>query len=262
MESTEIHGRYTIDDVGRLYEVGDDTWLPSVSTVLDMRETPEALKRWKERTSDYEAVMSFKQNRGTLVHAECQMGLVPDDPDTGEPIKTIWGDDERESVSELQRNGEYERYQDDLEWVEDAWEMIKTVANFDTVLDVETYVANEDIGYAGQFDLLYHDEQADETVLADLKTSKYVYEKHQLQLSAYEMAVPMSIDRMEVIRLNPDKKDWEINSSHNWDTPIDELQSEFIKLRGQLEQEKLKTIVDTIGSFDKEDDGIMYEEMG
>ena len=262
MESPDIHGRYTIDDVGRLYEVGDEQWLPSVSTVLDMRKTPEALKRWKERTDNYEEIMSYKQNRGTLIHAECQMPLVPEGPDSGEPIKQIWGEDEEESVEELKAHGEYERYQEDLEWAMDAWDMIQLVCNFDTVLDVETYVANTDIGYAGQFDLLYQDEEAGETVLADLKTSKYVYDKHQLQLSAYEMAVPMAIDRMEVIRLNPDKKDWFVSSSHDWNTPIEEMQSEFIRLRGELEQQKLKTIVDTIGSFDKSDDGVMYEEMG
>lgn len=273
MQSRDIQGRWTIDGVGRLYEVGENR-LPSVSTVLNMRETPEALKRWKERQSNYEAVMSYAQNRGTLVHAECQEDVIPHNPETGKPIKKLWGEDEAESETELKENGEWERFTGELEWVEDSWELIKQILNlpptpehqqdesYNTVLDVETYVANTNIGYAGQFDLLYHDIETNETVLGDLKTSKNVYEKHQLQLAAYRMAVPISIDRMEVIRMNPDRKDWEISSSHTWTTPISDLEDEFIELRAKLEEEKLKTIVDTMDDMSKEDEGIMYETMG
>ena len=274
MQSQTIHGRYTLDGVGRLYEVDDGDRLPSVSTVLNMRETPEALKRWKERQSNYEEVMSYAQNRGTLVHAECQLDIVPHNPKTGKPIKQLWGEDEDQSEEELKENGEWDRFSSELEWVDGTWELIKSVLNlppqpedqedpsYNTVLDVETYVANKNIGYAGQFDLLYHDKETNETVLADLKTSKNVYEKHQLQLAAYRMAVPISIDRMEVIRMNPDKRDWEISSSHTWKTEIEDLEDEFIQLRAKLEEEKLKTIVETMDDMSKEDEGIMYETMG
>lgn len=272
---TQIHGRYTVDDVGRLYEVGSDRDLhPSVSTILDVRETPEKLKQWKQRQSNYEEVMNYAQNRGTLVHAHCQEDIIPLDPDSGEPIKAIWGEDEELSEQALKENDEWERFQDELEWFDRAWDRIKRVLGlpptpddrgsdeYNTVLDVETYVAQTEIGFAGQFDLLYEDDETNETVLADLKTSKNVYEKNQLQLSAYKMAVPMSIDRMEIIRMNAEQRDWYISSSHDWERSIDDLQDEFIELRKQLEREKLRTIVDTISDIDTDNDRVLYETMG
>lgn len=271
---TKIHGRYTVDDVGRLYEVGDNRDLhPSVSTVLDVRETPEKLKQWKQRQSNYEEVMNYAQNRGTLVHANCQEDIIPLNPDTGDPVKTIWGEDEALSEQALKDNGEWDRFQREMVWFDRAWRYIKHVLDlpptpedrgsdeYNTVLDVETYVAQPEIGFAGQFDLLYHDAETDETVLADLKTSKNVYEKNQLQLSAYKMAVPITIDRMEVIRMNAEQRDWYISSSHDWERSIDDLQDEFIELRKRLEQEKLRTIVDTISEIDKNNDRVLYETM-
>lgn len=271
-----VHGRYTVDEVGRLYEVGADRDLyPSVSTVLDVREKPEKLKRWEQRTSEeeQEKFKSYTQNRGTLVHANCQDDVIPISPDSGEPIKELWGEDEQNSEDELKANDEWERYQDDLEFIEYAWNLIKRLLNlppspdhqdddsYNSVHDVETYVANKEVGYAGQFDLLYQDESQNETVLADLKTSKGVYKKYQLQLAAYAMAVPMSIDRVEVIRMNPEKRDWEISSSHDWERDISDLQSEFIELRARLEEEKLGMIVETIEGVDKDDGDVLYETM-
>ena len=261
MNTANLH-RYTVDGVGRLYTDGEDIWLPSVSTVLDMRETPEALKRWKQRQDNYEEVMSYKQNRGTLIHEALQARIVPTDPDTGEPIKRIWGDDEMNSAMELWHKGEYEdRYYEEEQWALETWELIRAISHFDRVIDVETFVTNTDIGYAGQFDLLYHDEDADETVLADIKTSKSCYEKHQLQLTAYKHAVPLSIDRMEIIRLNPDQKDWEVFPSTDWAQSEDEMFTEFCRLRGELEQQKLRTIIDTIKDSSTDEQGVLREEM-
>jgi len=260
MNTEDLH-RYTIDEVGRLYTDGKDVWLPSVSTVLGMRETPEALKRWKQRQDDYDAVMSFKQNRGTLIHEAVLSQLTPQTPD-GDPIKRIWGDDERNSAMELWHNDNYRgRYDEQEQWALETFELIEMLSHIDTVVDVETFVTNTDIGYAGQFDLLYHDASTDETVLADLKTSKACYEKHLLQLTAYKHAVPMAIDRMEVIRMNPDNRDWEVFSDDEWDEDEDELFSEFCRLRGELEQQKLHTIIDTIQDADASDDGVLREEM-
>lgn len=270
MHSQDLH-RLTIDGVGRIYSNGEDLWLPSVSTVLSMRPTPEGLRIWKERTDNHEEITRYKQNRGTLVHEALQQDIMPEDPRTGEPVDVLWGEDEQQSEDELKENGEYERFEEEFEWVEDTWEMIKKVANFprdgvsddetNTILDIETFTFNTDIGYAGQFDLLYHDIRTDETVLADFKTSKDVYEKHCLQASAYANSVPISVDRMEVIRINPDRQDWYISSSHDWPRSRDDLFDEFCKLRHQLEQEKLETIIETIQDADADQDGVMREEM-
>ncbi len=260
MHSRNLH-RYTIDGVGRVYTDGDELWLPSVSTVLDVRPTPEGLKRWKKNTENADEIMTYKQNRGTLIHEALQQDIMPEDPKTGEPMNILWGEDEQESEDELKANNNWDRFQEEKEWALETWELIKKVLNIDTVLDIETFTVNTDVGYAGQFDLLYQDEQTNETVLADLKTSKDVYEKHQLQASAYANSVPISIDRMEIIRLNPDRQDWYVSSSHDWEDTPDELYNEFCRLRGVLEQEKLETVIETIQDADADQEGVMREEM-
>lgn len=269
MHSRDLH-RLTIDDVGRLYTNGEDLWLPSVSTVLGMRPTPEGLKRWKKRNDNHKEITKYKQNRGTLIHEALQQDIMPTDPSTGEPVEVLWGDDEQQSEDELKENGNYERFLEDLEWAQETWEIIKKVANLprddpdrepNRILDIETFTTNTDIGYAGQFDLLYQDIETDETVLADLKTSKSVYEKHLLQASAYANSVPITIDRMEVIRLNPDQKDWRVYASPDWPRAREDLFDEFCQLRNQLEQEKLETIIETIQDADADQDGFLREEM-
>lgn len=261
--NTEALQRVTIDGVGRLYnDPKQDLWLPSVSTVLDVRPTPEALKQWKERVDNYDELMSWYQNRGTLLHAECLSQLTPKDPDTDEPIVEIWGKDEQESEDELKDSDKWDEYERDREWALEAWEVVKMVSNIDTVLDCETFIFETDIGYAGQFDLLYHDNEANETVLADLKTSKNVYDKHQIQLAAYAMAVPITVDRLEVIRINPDRRDWEVSSSHTWAVDRRDLENEFIELRAKLEREKLETIEETILNADEDEEGVMFEKPG
>jgi len=264
MHSRDLH-RYTVDGVGRIYTNGEDLWLPSVSTVLGMRETPEALQNWKERQKSngtYNSTMHFKQDRGTLIHEATLSQLVPEDPDTGKPIKRIWGEEERNAATRLRVNGRLESdYMPDERWALSSWDILSTVVNFDQVIDVETNVINTDVGYAGQFDLLYQDFERDETVLADVKTSRACYEKHLLQLSAYKNAVPLSIDRMEVLRLNPDQRDWEVFESHDWDEDEDDLFAEFCRLRGELEQQKLHTIIDTIQDSSVEEEGVVREEM-
>lgn len=270
LQQPDLEGRYTVDGLGRIYSNNDDIWLPSVSTVISTRETPEALQRWKQRTDNHKQVQAYKQAFGTLAHEQCLQDITPVNTATDEPVTKLWGKEEDEARAQLEETGDWERAEEELEWVAETWDLIKLVANIDAVIDVETFVANTDIGYAGQFDLLYQDQETDETVLADLKTSKDVYEKHLLQLTAYRMAVELPIDRMEVIRINPEKRDWEIVPDSEWEYDIDHLESEFIRLRGQLEKQNLKTILDTVqdasDQIDSETDvpsvdadGIIYE---
>jgi hypothetical protein len=261
MHSSQLDGRYSIEGLGRVYTDHNDVWLPSVSTVINVRETPEQLKQWKERTDNYEEIMHYKRNRGTIVHAKILQELVPNDPISQKPIKELWGKDEDASHSSLQDAGEWERMQNDMDKIADMWDIITEYANIDYVHDVETLVCNPGIGYAGQFDLCYEDQVNNETVLADLKTSKGVYDKHMLQLTAYKNALPMSIDRMEVLRINPDYNDWRLLPDSEWDTDPDDLWTEFIKLRSELEKSQIKTIIQSARESEEADAGIMYESM-
>lgn len=267
MSAENLVGRYSVDDVGRIYTDAEDLWLPSVSTVIGVRETPEPIVEWQERTDDYKAVMQYKQNRGTIAHAKCLQDLVPTDPKTGDDVEQLWGKDERESKQQLQDSDNWERCQEEVDEILTMWESVKLLNNFDYVHDVETLVCNTQIGYAGQFDLLYEDQQTNETVLADLKTSKAAYDKHLLQLCAYKMAVPLSIDRLEVIRVNPEQSDWRVLPHTEWEYETEMLSERFIELRDELERKQLRTIVETIQDIHSDEsdsvdeDGVMYEPM-
>lgn len=234
--------RYTFDD-GRIYTDGD-AWCPSVSHVLSVRDDPPGLQNWKKRTSESEKDWTkfYSQNRGTLIHYGLLSQLVDEE---------FWSDDEQSSEDclrgratheETGLTGDYEtweEFQSDKEWALEAWDLIRSINGIhpETTLDVEVYVLNTDVGYGGQFDLLYVDDG--DVVLADLKTSKYVYDKHLVQLVAYSHAVDIIVDRLEVIRINPDGKTWEISRSDEWVEDRDDLWSEFCDLREQIEDERI-----------------------
>lgn len=201
-----------------------------------MRPVPDALRRWKENTENHEEITNYKASRGTMIHYDCLNEFAAID---------MWSSEEENSKDQLKNDlDQWERFQEEREWARETWDLIKRVTsiNQDNVLDVETFVTNTDIGYGGQFDLLYHDPVEDETVLADLKTSKGIYDKFLLQGTSYKKAVPIAVDRIEVIRMNPDQKDWEISTSHDWLEDEDKLWSEFVDLRRQLEEERMSTI--------------------
>lgn len=233
--------RYTVEGVGRIYTDHDELWLPSVSTVLDMLPKPEKLKRWEERTDNPDEITTYKQKRGTLIHYDCQQQFADVD---------MWGAEEQDAKEffESQPEPVQERIAREREWAESAWDVLTTVAGISqaTVLDTETYVRNEAVGYGGQFDLLYQDPNTDETVLADIKTSKGVYAKFPIQLTAYRHAAPIAVDRVEVLRMNPDREDWKISRSTEWERSDSELWARFQELRRELEDKRMEQLLATI----------------
>lgn len=226
--------RRTLEGVGRVYFSSEhDLYLPSVTTVLDQKPTPYALKRWKENNPDWREIMNRKGSRGTLIHYNCLNEFAEGD---------MHGRNEEDSEEHLKEIGRWKWYKEAMHWSDQAWEMIKRRHNInhDTVLNVECFVENTDVGYAGQFDLLYVDPIEDEIVIADLKTSAGVYTKHKLQLSAYMNAVNLDIDRLEVIRMHPDSETYEVSSSHDWNEDPDELYAEFVELRESMDEDMEK----------------------
>lgn len=65
------------------------------------------------------------------------------------------------------------------------------------IVYIEQYVVNDEVGYAGQFDLLYVSHN-NELVLTDLKTSAQIHYGYRTQLSAYYNALPRTEIEMEV----------------------------------------------------------------
>lgn len=235
--------RYTFDE-GRLYTDGDN-WYPSVSTVLDIREDPPGLRKHKQRTSQQEQdwIKFYTQNRGTLVHYEILSDIDPD---------LEWTEDEQSSEEclrgqreheETGLTGDYEtwnQFEQDLEWAKSAWDLVLRVSDIEPerAKGVEVFVSNDDYEYAGQFDLLYIDSDGNYR-LSDIKTSKMVYDKHLLQLASYEHAVDVSVDLLEIIRINPNTETWEISTSDTWLEDRKDLWNSFVELRQQYEQEKI-----------------------
>ena len=233
--------RYTLPD-GRVYTNGDDLYLPSVSTVLDERPEPENLKKWKDNhdgtnsKKHWRDILKYKQNRGTLIHYNLLNEFADEDIYSNE--------DEGQSEQELKLNGDWKRYQEDLAYAEDAWNTIKRIRGItdESVLNVECFVRNTGVGYAGQFDGLYIDKQSN-VVLTDIKTSnkeQAPYKKHKLQLTAYKNALRLDVDILEVIIIHPDSRQWKISHNTDWNEDIPELWNEFRELResmGDVEQE-------------------------
>lgn len=109
--------------------------------------------------------------------------------------------------------------QQDREYFTEAFHDICDELGVDdeSVISVEQYLVNADERYGGQCDLLYEDPGGN-VVLADLKTSSSLRQKHRLQSVAYKKAVeqtdglPDEVDRVEVWRIFPDGENWQVHS--------------------------------------------------
>lgn len=108
---------------------------------------------------------------------------------------------------------------DDQEWFIEAFHRVCDTLGVDddSVIRVEKYMVEPDVGYGGQCDLVYEDENGD-IVVADLKTSGSLRWKNRLQAIAYSKAVeraewgPDEVDRVEVWRLDPDDEEVTVHS--------------------------------------------------
>lgn len=239
--------RRTTDD-GRVYiSEESEIYLPSVSTVLNEMPEPEGITYWKKKydgtdgKKHWRTILQYKGNRGTLVHYNLLNEFAEDD---------MFSVDEENSTEELKLEGDWSRYKDDLAYAEEAWEQVKRVRGIEeeNVLNVECFVTNTGVGYAGQFDLLYVDDDSN-VVLSDIKTSNadYApYEKHKLQLTAYAKALELDVDILEVLIIHPDSETWKISHNTDWSEDVGDLWAQFRELRdgmGDVE-DRMKSIAD------------------
>lgn len=229
-ESNELERRTTPE--GRVYTDFEELYLPSVSHVLDEMPTPEGIKNWKNKydgtggKKHWRDILQYKSNRGTLIHYNLLNEF---------EVGDMYSVDEEDSEEELKVEGDWKRYREDLTYAQEAWDDIKRVRGIeeDSVLNVECFVTNTGVGYAGQFDLLYVDDNSN-VVLSDIKTSnidRAPYTKHKLQLTAYMNALWLDVDRLEVVIIHPDTRRWKISHDTDWSEDIDELWEQFRELR-------------------------------
>lgn len=263
---------------GRVYITEDGNVYPSVSTLIDLRDTDKtALTRWKERydgslennRAHWRDILNFKASFGTLAHYEVLNPLADNE---------LWGEEEEAATSAFDNSfvpfpvdelGEYARdpmFEGEgvfverdglatylLDWVEGHASNV--FADLDHAVDVETYLVNEELGYAGQVDLVYVSNLPHlDIVVCDVKTSKQVRYKHKLQSAAYGIAYQqmrgVDVDELKVARLSPfaDEGDrvegsysfqWEKPSSP-WNEPVtrDELEERVAVLAERFDEEK------------------------
>jgi len=95
------------------------------------------------------------------------------------------------------------------------WAHARAAMGIEEVLAREQMVFHTGYRYGGQFDLLYRT-LADTTVLSDLKTSTLdltsrpgVAKKYLMQGVAYADALPLTPDRIEVVRIPPAYGEWQ-----------------------------------------------------
>lgn len=98
----------------------------------------------------------------------------------------------------------------DMKRFKSHWDEAAAVLGIDedSVVDAERFLFNEDLGVAGQVDLVY-DAPDGKRVCADIKTSSRLYRKHRRQAAFYAQMHPADIDRIEVIKVHP-HKGWEV----------------------------------------------------
>lgn len=226
--------RVTHNELGRVY-YNEHVNLPSVSTVLNVRPDPPALARYKEKQAKKEGYTDFFLDRGTLTHYELLNPLTDVE---------LWSEDEQASEEALKQHQEYwDKYQSTLDWLHETWDFIRTLRDIedDNVLAVEHYVANFEVGYGGQLDLLWVDDNND-VILGDIKVAKDIYDKYLYQAIAYDHALDVTVDRYEIIRMHPEQKVWEISRSDEWVDDQDDLWEEFKGFREQLSEERIEQI--------------------
>lgn len=206
--------RYTHDELGRIYTDESSFAVPSTSTVLDWNinplvTKPYEYKQWRKYSDNPDYVMKRSQKRGTFIHAYCQNMLVDDN--------LLTGIEEQDAKQWLKENNEWETLQDDLTWIDKKWTEIceNNGITKESTINCEEFVYSESLSSGGQYDLLYQNNN--KTILADIKTSSSVREKHKIQLSVYQQLVDREIDELQIIRINADNKETEVVSNTEWD---------------------------------------------
>lgn len=262
------------DDYGRRHyqttKNGEQVDVLSVTTIIDQKETPEALTEWQNRNdgegdnANHEHLLWYKANRGTLCHytALSIFEHAHDEPE-------LYSEDEAESEEELDNNHSPDKlysllndkgivetreefnqldnkptikdiYEEDAELFKQVFNtiMIKKGISSENILEIEKmFIATpSEYGYGGQVDMVYREPETGDTVICDLKTSSAVHDKHLIQGAAYAHALKSEnviddYDKVEVIRIHPDSGDFEARQITGEE--IEEKWSKFQELAEQ-----------------------------
>jgi len=259
----------------------DGVTYPSVTTVLSSKEIDTTgLEIWKSKNSgigdkaDYRHLRMYAQKRGTLLHYHVLNQLTD---------KELWSDEEARSFNTLldadedssvvysllrhdkrdtgveNRDMFYDACTDitvtdilekDKRWFMDAADEI--LAEVDaTPIAVEQLLHSDTLQLGGQVDLVYEDCNGD-TVVADLKTSSSLREKHILQGYTYaamviDCDVVETVDRIEVWQLNPELEAMNVHT-HS-DTDLTEWHTDATWWRDEWDNYEYQSHEDIFGEI-------------
>jgi len=221
-------------------------------------------------SSDYckpywEDQLHYKGWRGTLAHYAClnQLGDIDegnesyftDVGDDNRGMEEYWAEYKLKTFGEYDGEDAWKKAARDIYWTQKKFEELCDEHSVDeeSTVAVEEYVLDPTYEYGGQADLIYTDVDGN-IVLADLKTSSGIREDYKIQLAAYAFALrnraermrkqdcqsskgledsdalPYEIDRVEVWRIYPDKKEVEIQSNEDWERTLDSYYEQFLGL--------------------------------
>ena len=249
--------RYLDQEDRRHYKKGNDDVYSVTTVLDELDEGKEAIEWWKKHNDGegdnpfWEHILEYKQDRGTLAHH----AAMADHYEALNHGEQLWSEDETESlyrvmdkagdpsflysiladrawVSDqegfeiLTENEEIDLsdvLMEDLDYFTQEYDRItgELGINENTLEAVEEMFVvppnHEHDGYGGQADLVYRDPMTGEAVVADLKTSSAVRDKHKYQASAYAKAVEKTdnlpiddVARAEIIRIYPDEEETEV----------------------------------------------------
>lgn len=129
----------------------------------------------------------------------------------------------------------------------------RIVDDIKEVVYIEQYIVNDEVGYAGQFDLLYVSNN-DNLVLTDLKTSSQIHYGYRTQISAYFNGIPRQeieadvkekydIDVngwfLQIVRHNPEQGVTEIETNKSWSKGPKYHYEQFKKAANEIQTNRL-----------------------
>lgn len=149
------------------YHAISDTYVPSVTTVLDAYPKGAGFYNWlKENGKNADAVRDAAGQKGSIVHNLTEIY------DLGEEVSLLNG-------------GEGLRY------TQEEWSMFERYVDFRDnhtgfkVLEVELPLISPNLGYAGTLDRLFMLEDSESLMIVDIKTSNAIHDNYWLQQKAY-----------------------------------------------------------------------------
>lgn len=176
-----------MDAIGRWYNVTDDLWLPSVTTILSNTSDDTALKAWRQKVGEEnaKAITKFACDRGSIMHSMLEHSV--DEFAAGRQPK------EKDAI-EFARAANPNITTPAVELGAFLWRQfpIDFYTSFKEVVGQEIPIwSKRGGGYAGRFDLMVRDKRGDLQVI-DFKTTKKPkrrpwIRKYELQLGAYSV---------------------------------------------------------------------------